>query len=135
MAMPATDNAAVLEEDATASLQASLTNLAGTSEDQAALPLTDAQQTADADSTDTQRKQFKDFLAQVSDIAFGPNHEREKGPDFAAYGKKLVEINVLPAFAISDDTKMPLQLALNTGQDQAQRMLTHFHDAYFTHKA
>lgn len=75
-------------------------------------------------------KKFKDFLGQVTDIAFGPNYEKA-GPDYKAYEKTLVSQSILPAFAISDDSPAPLKIALNMGQDRTQQQLNYYRDRYF----
>lgn len=128
------DNAAIGKDNAAASLQAGLTDLEGSSDDQAtALKLTDTQQTANCESTSGARKQYRDFHTQVTDIAFGPNYEKSE-PDFKKYGEALVEKNILPVFSISDNTALPLNLTLNKGQDKAQQMLNHYRDTYFALK-
>lgn len=133
--MPATDHAATGKDHGAASLQAGLTNPDDSSEDQAtALKLADAQQTASSESAVGEKKQYRDFHTQVTDIAFGPNYEKS-GPDFKKYGEALVEKNILPVFAISDNTTLALNLALNRGQNKAQFMLNHYRDTYFALKA
>jgi hypothetical protein len=134
IATPATDHATIGEDNAAANLQDGPTHFGDSSEDQAtALKLTDTQQTVNSDSTEGVKKKYSDFHTQVTDIAFGPNYEKS-GPDFKKYGEALVEKNILPAFAISDNSTLPLNLTLNRGQDKAQHMLNHYRDTYFALK-
>lgn len=133
---PPPEHAALSKENATANLQAGLTSTSDSLADQPAeAQIADAQPTAIADNTEVPKKQFKDFLTQATEIAFGPNHEKNTGPDFKKYGETLVENNILPAFAISDNSGLQLKVALNTGQDKAQYMFDHFEKAYRALKA
>lgn len=119
-------------------LQATLPSTGDTQEDADAttLNLSAAEQTAAAEGAEAAPKQkLKDFHAQVSDLTFGPNHDKSGGFDFKAYEQALVNQNLLPVFAISDDARAPLRLALNTGRDQTQASLNLYRDGYFALKA
>jgi hypothetical protein len=134
---PAVDHAEIDQDNAEVSLQAGLSNTEDTQDAEATtLSLSAAEQTAAADGTEaTAKPKLKDFHTQVSDLTFGPNHDKSGGFDFKAYEQALVNQNLLPVFAISDSAREPLKLALNTGQDRTQTSLNHYRDNYFALKA
>lgn len=133
---PAVDHAES-QDNSEVSLQAALTHGDDTEEgaDATSISLSAAEQTAAGDSAEAAPKpRLKDFHTQVSDLTFGPNHDKSGGFDFKAYEQALVNQSLLPVFAISDDSRAPLKLALNTGRDQTQASLSLYRDGYFALK-
>lgn len=126
------------QDNAEVSLQADIANASGTEENAEAtsLTLSAVEQTAAAEAAeDAAKPKLKDFHTQVSDLTFGPNHDKSGGFDYKAYEQTLVNRQVLPVFAISDNARAPLKLALNTGQDRTQASLNLYRDGYFALKA
>ncbi len=80
------------------------------------------------------KEKLKDFHTQVSDLTFGPNHEK-MGFDLKVFEQALVNQNILPVFAISDNTRAPLALALNTPKDKSQTTICHYRERYFEMKS
>ncbi len=134
---PAVDHAEIDQDNTEVSLQAGLSNAVEADEDADVTSLSlSAEQTAAADGAEAAAKpKLKDFHTQVSDLTFGPNHDKSGAFDFKAYEQSLVNQNLLPVFAISDSAREPLKLALNTGRDQTQASLNLYRDGYFALKA
>lgn len=71
----------------------------------------------------------KDFLAQVSDMAFGPDFERVSNLS-KANSEKLVEKAILPDFklALGPEINLP---SLNPNNGHSKNMLNHYNERYF----
>ncbi len=135
---PSVEHAEIDQDNTEVSLQAALKSVDDSEEnaDATALSFSASEQTAATDGAEAAAKpKLKDFHTQVSDLTFGPNHDKSGGFDFKAYEQALVNQNLLPVFAISDDSRAPLKLALNTGRDQTQASLNLYRDGYFAIKA
>lgn len=78
---------------------------------------------------------FKDFLGQVTDLAFGPSSDTKGAIDFKSFAVALENRKIIPTAEFFDSSKPELRIKLPAQNVQAARMMDTLRDNYFVAKS